>query len=832
MKFPTFSLRHFFFAAALILALCQTNQAWSKPKILSIEVLPDPLNPSQDFTIEVATSPDVTEAFARVDFHPGQPRAIEIPLAKQGSNWTGVAAVPRDLQLQLPGKAGGIVKITVFDAQRHRAEGVNSLSVDLTPVPVVSAVFRNGILTVTGDDRDNKLTVSRDTAGNLFALSDGQPLAITGRVPNVTNTTLIRIAGLKGNDVLLVEDFSGPMPPANLLGGEGDDTLTGSASDDVLDGGLGNDTLFGRDGKDILLGGPGNDFLDGGRGDDQLFGGEGDDQIVWNPGDGSDLVEGENGQDTLLFNGSNIGEIVDLTANGQRLRFTRNVGGITMDCNGVERVAFRALGGADEINVHDLTGTQVTQVLLDLSSTAGVGDAQTDKITINGTETNDVVRVISSETGVQILGLSAQVVITASEPTIDQLVISGRGGLDTVDFEGVTTNQVVDFSPNGQALRFFSSVSPLIMECQQVEQVSFHALGAAEQITINDLTGTTVTQVGIDLSGNTPGTGDGQAQTIVVNGTELDDRITLTGSAAGVNVVGLAAAVTIVGAEGNLDNLVVNARGGADVVDASAVQAGLIDLTLNGGAGIDILTGSAGSDLLIGGQGNDVIFGGPGDDTFVWNPGDGSDVLEGDSGQDTMVFNGANISEKVVLSANGQRLRFTRDVAAINMDCAGIEAVRFNALGGGDTITVNDLTGTAVTRVHLDLAGVPDSGTGDNNVDNIIVDGTAGSDVVTITGSPGGVSILGLSAIVTIVGTDPTLDQLMLRLLAGDDLAEASGLPAGVINLILDGGLGADVLVGSAGADTLLGGEGDDVLEGEPGQDVLDGGPGDNVLIQ
>ena len=59
------------------------------------------------------------------------------------------------------------------------------------------------------------------------------------------------------------------------------------------------------------------------------------------------------------------------------------------------------------------------------------------------------------------------------------------------------------------------------------------------------------------------------------------------------------------------------------------------------------------------------------------------------------------------MSANGSRLRFTRDVGNVTMDVNGIEHVNFAALGGADTITVNDLSGTAVTQVNLDLAAPP-----------------------------------------------------------------------------------------------------------------------------
>jgi hypothetical protein len=44
------------------------------------------------------------------------------------------------------------------------------------------------------------------------------------------------------------------------------------------------------------------------------------------------------------------------------------------------------------------------------------------------------------------------------------------------------------------------------------------------------------------------------------------------------------------------------------------------------------------------------------------------------------------------LSAHGQRLRLFRDVGSVTMDTDGVERVDVNALGGADTITVNDLT--------------------------------------------------------------------------------------------------------------------------------------------
>ena len=113
---------------------------------------------------------------------------------------------------------------------------------------------------------------------------------------------------------------------------------------------------------------------------------------------------------------------------------------------------------------------------------------------------------------------------------------------------------------------------------------------------------------------------------------------------------------------GTTENLVLNANGGDDIITAGNGLAGLIQLTIDGGAGNDTITGGDGNDMLIGGDGNDIVIGGrgndtallgAGDDTFVWNPGDGSDTVEGQDGFDTLLFNGANVNENIDISANG-----------------------------------------------------------------------------------------------------------------------------------------------------------------------------------
>ena len=92
--------------------------------------------------------------------------------------------------------------------------------------------------------------------------------------------------------------------------------------------------------------------------------------------------------------------------------------------------------------------------------------------------------------------------------------------------------------------------------------------------------------------------------------------------------------------------------------------------------------------------------------------------------------------------------------------------------------------------------------------------------------------MIGLPAAVHVTGSEAANDRLVINALAGDDVIEASGLAAGAIMLVADGGTGDDVIVGSDGADVLMGGEDDDVLVGGPSVDILDGGFGDNIVIQ
>ncbi len=289
---------------------------------------------------------------------------------------------------------------------------------------------------------------------------------------------------------------------------------------------------------------------------------------------------------------------------------------------------------------------------------------------------------------------------------------------------------------------------------------------------------------------------------------------------------------------GTSETLAVTANGGDDSFSASGNLSALIAVTVDGGAGVDTILGTNGADVLLGGDGNDFIDGnqgddiaslGAGDDAFQWDPGDGNDTIEGQDGTDTMLFNGANINEKMDVSANGQRVRFVRDVANITMDLDNVESIVAKTLGGADDLVVNDLSGTDVLNVVADLGAT--GGGDDGQPDNVVVNGTNRDDVAVITGTGPDARVADLSALVSVSGAIAGSDRLTVNGLAGADVVDASELSSDSTLLTLDGGDGDDVLIGGEGNDALLGGAGDDVLIGGPGDDTIDGGPGDNVVL-
>jgi Ca2+-binding RTX toxin-like protein len=288
--------------------------------------------------------------------------------------------------------------------------------------------LRQGVLAIEGTEASDRIAL-RLRAGDPDVLEvdvgdDGSADFAFAR----SKITSIAIDAAEGDDTVRIDEGNGVFTDTIAT------TIGGGPGDDVIAGGKGVETLFGGDG---------NDTIDGNGGNDLALLGAGDDTFVWDPGDGSDTLEGEAGADTMVFNGGGA-EKVDLSANGKRLKFFRDVGTITMDTAGVERVDFNALGGTDVVTVNDLSGTDVDDVNVDLAGSLGgiAGDGQADRVVVNGTNGNDAITVNGGAEEEKVSGLAATVVIRHAEVAKDQLEVNTLGGKDSVDFDDLDADAI------------------------------------------------------------------------------------------------------------------------------------------------------------------------------------------------------------------------------------------------------------------------------------------------------------------------------------------------------------------------------------------------------
>ena len=605
------------------------------------------------------------------------------------------------------GSAGNEIFAASANGQRLRfTRDLGNIVMDTDDVEVVDLNALGGIDTVRVNDLSgtDMVELNTDLAGALGgAAGDGQADVI---VVNGTNSddvidvagagTSAAVLGLPARVNITNSEGANDSLVVNALGGDDQVSATALPAGVIkltVDGGAGEDSLLGSQDADEFRGGDGNDFIFGDNGNDRAFMGAGDDTFQWNPGDGNDTLEGQDGTDEMLFFGANISENIDVSANGGRVLFFRNIANVVMDLDDVEGIDFRALGGADNVVVGDLSGTDLTLTGLDLRGPNGGGDGAADTVTVNGTQADDAFGAAGDAGGVNVFGLHTTVNVFSPEQANDRLTLNALGGNDTVNttsleadgiqlttngglgadvflggegadlvnggdgddialmgagddafvwnpgddndtlegqagfdrmlFNGANIAENIDISANGGRVLFFRNIASVLMDLDDVEAIDFKALGGADNVTVNDLSGTDVVEVNSDLA-VVGGAGDAQADNVNVQGTQGDDVALVAGDANGVAVLGLAARLNITGSEAANDRLTVNALAGDDVVEASGLAVGAIQLTANGGDGNDVLIGSDGNDVLHGDAGDDVILGGLGQD--VIDGGDGEDI--------------------------------------------------------------------------------------------------------------------------------------------------------------------------------------------------------------
>ncbi len=496
------------------------------------------------------------------------------------------------------------------------AAGILAATTVSASAAVTSSFSGSGVLTVNGDSLNNNITISRNAAGNI--LVNGGAVAVVGGTPTVANTSLIQVFGLDGQDVITISEVNGALPKANLFGAAGNDVLTGGSGNDQLFGQSGNDTLLGKGGFDLLFGGTENDTLTGGDADDQSFGQGGTDRMIWNPGDDTDLNEGAEGVDTVEVNGGNGLEQFTATANGTRVRFDRlNPAPFSIDIGTSEKLVLNANGGDDSFSA---TGNLAALIAITVDGGTGndnlLGSNGVDLLL--GGDGNDFA---DGQQGNDTALLGAGDDAFQWDPGDGNDVIEGQDGTDTMPFNGSAANENMEVSANGGRVRFTRDIANIVMDLDDVEIITARTLGGTDNLVVNDVSGTDLTRVNAELA-LIGGGDDLAADNVIVNATNGDDVVSVSGTGPSAQVLGLAARVSLSGAIAGSDRVTVNALAGDDVVDASGLAANSALLTATGGDDDDVLLGGDGNDTLLGGAGDDVILGGPGTDVIDGAPGD------------------------------------------------------------------------------------------------------------------------------------------------------------------------------------------------------------------
>ena len=289
--------------------------------------------------------------------------------------------------------------------------------------------------------------------------------------------------------------------------------------------------------------------------------------MIWNPGDDTDLNEGGAGTDTVEVNGGNGAEQFTTTANGTRVRFDRlNPAPFSIDIGTSENLVLNANGGDDSFS-RDRQPGRADQASPSTAARAttrcSAATASTSCSAATATTSSTASRATTSPSSAPATTRSSGIRATAA--TSSRVRTAPTRWL----FNGSNANESMDASANGGRVRFTRDVANIVMDLNDVESIVAKALGGADTLTVNDLSGTDVTNVVADLAA-AGGGDDGAADNVIVNATNGDDVVTVAGAGRTRRSRGLAARrlgrpAPIAGS----DRLTVNALAGDDVVDAS-----------------------------------------------------------------------------------------------------------------------------------------------------------------------------------------------------------------------------------------------------------------------
>jgi Ca2+-binding RTX toxin-like protein len=472
------------------------------------------------------------------------------------------------------------------------------------------------------------------------------------------------ISGSNGSDIFDLSGFSsatqvGAINTFDATGG------TDYVNVSTADAGV---TVNGGGGKQIVIGSNFVDTIDGKSGDDEIYGGAGDDTITG--GSGADKLYGDTAAPTLTtiaFVGgeaqTSINTKFAVTATGGGVTYRQtSQGGVSTRGYGVNNPNDVGVQGTRGIDGDGANGNPTETLIVRFADTdlAAVSASLTLGVNKNANNGNDY--IVEAFYGITSLG-------------------SVTGGFGA---NGANYLQTVNLDFGGQ---LFDKVT---IRNAQLTTTDAFVLSAASFQTVDE---TTIGNDTFRIQNGEVNTGD-----LFDGGLGNSDKILNVGGAIGLTQFGVAGidyALTIfaafagaptaagatyknveifdgnnaaiTGSNNGFDILdfsgfqtatklgtinTLNATGGADYVNVSTADA---VVTVNGGAGTQIIVGSAYADTLTGGAGTDNLTGGAGNDWFRYNAtNEGTDTItDFVSGTDKFLFASLAFSNTASFNATG-----------------------------------------------------------------------------------------------------------------------------------------------------------------------------------
>ncbi|UIK04593.1 DUF5801 repeats-in-toxin domain-containing protein [Neorhizobium galegae] len=602
-------------------------------------------------------------------------------------------------------------------------------------------------------------------------------------------------------------------------------------------GGAGNDVLIGGAEANKLTGNGGNDHLDGGLGADVLDGGAGNDTFVL----GAD-VTGSGTRNIQLGDGSLLAvNIAGLAGTADKV-----IGGAGNDTIILERdgksgfVADYSTAPDYLSGVEKIVGTDGNDViLLAAGSTADGGP-----ITLEGGNGNDTLGgsnsadIINGGDGNDLIsGLGGNDTLTGGNGDDE---IWGGAGADTIDggdntdkITGGLGNDTINGGAGGDTFNYAIGDGVDTIDGGAAPDVLLTSGNATAESAV-----LTVTSTGLTLDVDGDGNVDVNAtniESVVLYQAEGADKITVRGQDAAETIT-IAGNSNLLQVYGNgipsisgisTSELSIEGKGGNDVINASGLNAS-VSLTIDGGAGNDVLYGGQGLDTLAGGDGADIIIGGA-DNDILWG-GKHADSLFGNGTSNTGSDLNAAVGEADSANYGGPANKYHVffDTTALG---GGLGIWRVQALDGAP-----EFTGTHVSVDTDNLYGIEKIQFNNLTLDLLapvrLFDGNNLVGTFTTISDANAAAFAGfrIELVGTVTNQSATITKENLTVVGG---AEDTGIVLtldGVQNITLQGEAPINV-IGNGLSNTINGNDGANLLEGGDGNDVLNGNGGDDSLF-